>query len=223
MVNGKLRSYFEPFIHEDGRKLQKTTIRNFTWCPPLKVPVTENKPIPYSVPDSANRWGIQLLAVTNDNNDVIFLRVQESQSKTSPFSFELLTLASLHDLVGNYSMIHPSSLFSKALKPRIKVSSISCGPWLPTRETQADTYFATSNLAVAYGTALKIIKLDIRLRYQRQDSGSRIRYQLTAGSEENPNTSKYLEGQNNFTGPSQWIYSVRIGVTDCLFCCSRNF
>lgn len=167
--------------------------------------------------------GIQLLAVTNDNNDVIFLRVQESQSKTSPFSFELLTLASLHDLVGNYSMIHPSSLFSKALKPRIKVSSISCGPWLPTRETQADTYFATSNLAVAYGTTLKIIKLDIRLRYQRQDSGSRIRYELTAGSEENSNTYKYLEGQNNFTGPSQWIYTVGIGVTDGLFCCSRDF
>ena len=223
VVNGALRSYFEPFVHEEGRRLQKTMIRSFTWCPPLKVPVAEDKPTPCSVPDSASRWGIQLIAVTNDDNDVIFLRVQEPKAKTNPFSFELLTLTSLHDLADNYSMIHPGSLFSKTLRPRIKALSVSCGPWIPPPETQTDTYSATSNLAVAYGTTLKIIKLDIKLEYQNQDSGSGVRYQLTAGSEENSTISKYLGSRNIFTGPFQWISTVGAGVTEALFSDSQDF
>lgn len=200
IANGALRSCFESLSPSlgsgegQGRALQKTMVRSFAWCPPLKVPGERfQRGGAYFVPDGASRWGVQVLEVTNDDNDVVFLRVHES----SPFSFEVLTMTSLCDLGGD----DPVSLFSSALKTQIKTLSVACGPWLPA-DAGPGVYSVTSNVAVAHGKTLNTIKLNVELT--RQDG-----YQTVAKCEENTVISKHIQDCDSVTGPFQWVHTVR--------------
>lgn len=208
VVNGALREWFASEMQTEtetetemteGKMLQKSMVRSFAWCPPLKAPV-EGETEGYFVADGASRWGVQLLEVTNDNNEVIFLRVQES----SPFSFEVLTVTSLRGEDNNENDTG-SSLLSSAFKTRIKTLSVACGPWVPQDDERPGVYAVTSNVAVAYGKTLKTVKLDIELT--RQEG-----YKSVAKSEENGAISKHVQGCS-MTGPFQWIQMVR--TTSC--------
>ena len=173
VVNWALSSYFQQITDEESLRLRKALIRSFTWCPPVKVPVAQKDRTPYSVLDTESRWGVQLLAVTNDDNDVISLQIQRSKTEPkafNPYAIELLTVAPLHDLAGNYSIMQPHSVFSTALKPRVRALQISCGPWLrQTAESQQGAYSVTNNVAVVYGTKLKIVRLNLTLIPQNND------------------------------------------------------
>ena len=177
----------------EGKTLRKTMVRSFAWCEPLKVPVDAAGTGVYFVPDGVCRWGVQVLQVTNDDNDVVFLRVQES----SPFSFEVLAVTSLRDVEDNDA----GSLFSNAVKTRIKTLSVACGPWIPLADTRPGVYSVTSNVAVAHGKTLKTVKLDVELT-------SHDGYRTVAKSEENSAISKRIQNCGNVTGPFQWIHTV---------------
>ncbi|ODM22458.1 hypothetical protein SI65_00046 [Aspergillus cristatus] len=210
IVNNALKSYFEPLVEEEGPRLRKSTIRSFSWCPPIKAPRSDEASTPYSVPDAETRWGVQLLAVTNDDNEVIFLRTQRSKleaNSTSSYGFNLLSVTALGDLAGNYPMIHPGSVFSTALKSRIKASQLSCGPWLSqTSETQQDIYSVTSNVAILYGTKVRVIKLDVALTHQNDTTESDSPHKTIANSTELDAPSGISEDRH-FTGPFQWLYT----------------
>lgn len=212
IVNGVLGSHFQYLDLEEGLMLRKTMIRSFAWCPPLKAPVAGADDSPYSIPNSESRWGIQLLAVTNDDNDVIFLRVQRSQTDASPpgsYALELLTVTSLSDSEDNYPMVYPGSVICTTLKRHIKASSVSCGPWLTAK--QQDTGSVTSNAAITYGSNLKIVQLDVILTHQGQGSGLQSQYKTVASSEENTTISQDLN-KCHFQGPFQWLYKVSIDI-----------
>lgn len=211
-VNGALRSHFQDLIHDEGPRLRKSMIRSFAWCLPINVPIPKNS-TPYSVPDAESRWGVQLLAVTNDDNDVMFLRTQRSKpepNSTSSHGFELLASTALDHLAGNYPMVHHGSVFSTAFTPRIKAIHLSCGPWLAhTSDNKQDIHSVTSNVAVVYGTKLRVIKLDIALTRQNKDIGPGARYKPTSSCAE----LAVLTGKSSnlhFTGPFKWLYTVGI-------------
>jgi len=213
IVNDALKSYFEPLVQEEGPRLRKSTIRGYSWCPPIKAPRSDKASTPYSVPDAETRWGVQLLAVTNDDNEVILLRTQRlklNHNPTSSYVFKLLSMTALGDLAGNYPMIHPGSVFSTALKSQIKAPYLSCGPWLfQTFETQPDSYSVTSNVAVLYGTKVKVIRLDAALTHENDTIESETIHKATANATE----LAALPGichDRHFKGPFQWLYTVGI-------------
>ena len=212
VVNWALSSYFQQLIDEESLRLRKGLIRSFTWCPPVKVPVSQKDRTPYSVLDPESRWGVQLLAVTNDDNDVIFLQTQRSRMEPksfNPYAIELLTVAPLHNLAENYSMMQSHSVFSTALKPRIRALHISCGPWMrQTTESQPGTYSVTNNVAVVCGTKLKIVRLNLTLISQNNDSGMGPRYKSVGSSGENVTICINYKGNCQFTGPFRWIHRV---------------
>lgn len=208
IVNGVLGPHFEFLDLEEGLMLRKMMIRSFAWCPPLKAPVVGADDSPYSIPDSESRWGIQLLVVTNDDNDVIFLRVQRSQTDAGPLSsyaLELLTVTSLSDSGDNYPMVYPGSVFSTTLNLHIKASSVSCGPWLTAK--QQDIGSVTSNAAIIYGSNLKMVRLDVILTHQDQGPGLKSQYKTVASSTENTTISRNLS-KRHFQGPFEWLYKV---------------
>lgn len=213
IVNDALKSYFEPLVEEEGPRLRKSTIRSFSWCPPIKPARSDEPSTPYSVPDAETRWGVQLLAVTNDDNEVIFLRTQRSRleaNSTNSYGFNLLSVTALGDLAGNYPMIHPGSVFSTALKSRIKASQLSCGPWLSqTSETQQDAYSVTGNVVILYGTKVRVIKLDVALTHQNDTTESDSPHKTIANAAELDAPSG-LSQDRHFTGPFQWLYTVGI-------------
>lgn len=213
LVNDALKSYFEPLVQGEGPSLRKSTIRSFSWCPPIKAPRSERPSTPYSVPDAETRWGVQLLTVTNDDNEVILLQTQRSKpepNSSSSYRFKLLSVTALGDLAGNYPMIHHGSVFSTTLRSRIKASNLSCSPWLlQTSGTQHNTYSVTSNVAVLYGTKLRVVRLDVTLTHENDTTESDSRHKTSAKSTELAALSGICH-DSHFTGPFQWLYTVGI-------------
>jgi hypothetical protein len=200
LVNETLRRHFEPIIPDEGLRAKKSNIRSFAWSPPLKVPSPDSDSL-----GAEHRWGIHLLSVTNDDNDVILLRVQRTEEQS--YSIEMLSLTSLHDLVGNFPIGQPSIL-SSAIKHRLKTSSMSYGPWV-YEEVGEGEWFATANVALVYGTKLKIVKQRIQLNVS--SAGCAIGGQLSSSCE--TNSPLHIKEMDNFQfrGPLQWIYTVCIG------------
>ncbi|KAG2414814.1 hypothetical protein HFD88_006002 [Aspergillus terreus] len=97
----------------------------------------------------------------------------------------MLSLTSLHDLVGNFPIGQPSIL-SSAIKHRLKTSSMSYGPWV-YEEVGEGERFATANVALVYGSA--------------------IGGQLSSSCE--ANSPLHIKEMDNFQfrGPLQWIYT----------------
>ncbi|KAL5366271.1 transcription factor IIIC subunit delta N-term-domain-containing protein [Aspergillus floccosus] len=196
LVNETLRRHFEPIISDEGLRAKKSNIRSFAWSPPLKVPSTDPASLGFE-----HRWGIHLLSVTNDDNDVILLQVQ--RTKEQSYSLEMLSLTSLHDLVGNFPIGQPSIL-SSAIKHRLKTSSMSYGPWIYEDLGQGG-WSATANVALVYGTKLKIVKQTIQLNVT--SAGSGIQGQSSSSCEENSHLHIKEMDDFQFRGPLQWIYT----------------
>lgn len=209
IVNHSLQSHFSTFIHEEGLMLRKTGVRSFSWCPPLKTPGAKESAKPYYVPEPESRWGLHFLTIATDDNDVICLQVRRSGTKPLPadkYSINILSLTSIHDLVGHYPGIQTVSLLSTAVKTGLRTKSISCGPWFPNIDEIKDPYSVTSLSGVVYGTKLKVLRLDVTLTRQRTATETDSQYTTCANftefslPESMPNS--------HFTGPLQWISAV---------------
>lgn len=212
IVNHSLDRYFSGIIPEFALRFKKSNIRSFTWFSAFKVPDVQRSGSsihnPYSVPSPATRWGIHLLAVANDDNDVLMLetnRMQRGLDMLGSYSIEVSSVISLCEQEGSYPMMQPTSLFAAAVKSRSKVSSISCGPWSPQSNTAEGTYSRTAAVATTYGTQLKVMKFHVKFTTEEQSSHkleySLVEYPVAAS------VQKYRE--YNFTGPLQWLYTVR--------------
>lgn len=207
IVNTFLERHFSTFISSDDA-FQKTGIRSFSWCSPLKTPTAGDSASPYHVPRPESRWGFYFLNITNDDNDVICLQVRRSSTETdaaSQFSMNILSLTSLHDLVGNYPTVQPASLLSMAVKSGLKATSLSCGPWVPNAEVEKGAYVATALVAVVYGTKLKVVRLDVSV--PMQDVATGYQRSTTANLAEFAMSAENL-GNYHFRGPIQWISNV---------------
>ncbi|KAE8133706.1 transcription factor IIIC subunit delta N-term-domain-containing protein [Aspergillus pseudotamarii] len=208
IVNDCLSSCFKSLDDEELR-LRKSNIRSFTWCPPPKVPIAEQHATGYAVPPPESRWGMHLLSVTNDDNDVILLQARRSTDPTSTslYSFEVLSLTSLHEHTENQN-VQPGSIFSSALKNRARVSFMSPGPWIyqPTKESNG-VCSAIGNVAITLGTQLKMVKHVITLISDNDQTRSPLKYKARCVSEENTSSYGGLLNSCHLTGPLHWLYT----------------
>lgn len=214
IVNAALKPHFQAFVKDGGLCLRKAYIRSFAWAPPLKVSGGVEGTA-YSVPGAEARWGVQVLSVTNDDNDLICLRIQRSKGEGGGggYSVKMLSLSSLHDAEANDGLVQSGSLLSAALRSRVRSLHTAFGPWVnrPLDQGSDDgaVCSATANVAVLYGSRVRIFKMDVTLAGgDRTDA--EWGYSSSAVSTEN--TLLYSDQVNScqYTGPLRWIHSVSV-------------
>ncbi|RAL12518.1 uncharacterized protein BO97DRAFT_390200 [Aspergillus homomorphus CBS 101889] len=210
IVNDSLKLYFQPQVQDEGLVLQKSAIRSFSWSSPLKVPVAQQDADSLLAAGPESRWGFHLLSVANDAKDVIFLRVRGLTAVQSPrYTADVLSITSFDESPESHPQINPSSLFAAALQSKAVVSSMGWGPWTFSGEERqsesANAHHATGNLAVVYGTKLKMIKFGIDAASLRQGPDEGLFPEPVAESEMNTLFHSDELEDLHFTGPIKWI------------------
>ncbi|KAJ5758329.1 uncharacterized protein N7511_007023 [Penicillium nucicola] len=207
IINHALQSYFEDSKQSESLAFRKGSIRSFTWCEPLKA---STFPAGSSfLPAYESRWGIPLLTVVNDLNEVILIRPRRSElSEDSLYSHQLHVLA-VYPLACeglNNPHLCSGSILEKTFKEKQRVSSISCGPWLkspPASRTKSGS--AVAMLALVIGTQLRLLNMQITIGDSNLDAVEP--YSLPIALKEHPwSLSNEKLTYRNIIGPLQWLY-----------------
>lgn len=203
-------------------RYQKRRIRAFTWLPPLNRGCqTDLDPFARSPINSPSRWGHHLLAVVNDINNTIILRIQRKRSLNhrgtaeGRYIIEVLTEVSIHDPHQAFNMVHEGSLFASALQCHARVMAISAGPWIGGQGSLGEKDNGIESpakliLAAVYGSRLVLV--DLIVTFPSGDGGhdtsslgdiqaTRIDEIIVSGVDLN---------KVNVTGPLHWVCNVRI-------------
>ncbi|KAL4808074.1 transcription factor IIIC subunit delta N-term-domain-containing protein [Aspergillus unguis] len=215
--------FFRKDVEDKTARTRKTNIRSFTWMPPLKAPARNQL---YPGPEC--RWGFALLAITNEDNDLIFLEVRlpdSEQDFPDPFRIDAKTAVSLPPELEGYShSIRPGSLFASAVQSQVRMLSLASGPWLhhQTGGGEDGLVTATVNVAAMQGSSIRVVKLDVILEPEAQiidGSG----YKLISSAEENTAIAVSRLKRFSLTGPIQWAQeiasgkiSMAVGAQSCL-------
>ncbi|KAL3484808.1 transcription factor IIIC subunit delta N-term-domain-containing protein [Aspergillus germanicus] len=208
IVNKALESHFGENTDPDTPKTRKTSIRSFTWTPPLIIPAQDQ---PYPGPES--RWGIPFLAVTTDANDVAFVQLQSpsgQQASSDILRCELVSVVSLHNAVSYERKIQPVSLFASALRSEIKILSLASGPWLyqahQSAGSGAGVWSADLNVAGTQGPKLRVAKLSVGIELQKAGSRNDMPYKLSFRAEENNAVLFDHPDELQLTGPVEYVH-----------------
>ncbi|KAJ5083056.1 hypothetical protein N7532_012099 [Penicillium argentinense] len=193
-----------------GGQLRKANIRSFQWCPPLKIPGRPDGSNSAWQPES--RWGVHLISVANDANEVILLKVCRFVcSPPSTWSYRVEKLAShqLNAETVRFSKISSESMLRKALELKARVLSVSTGPWLACpQSTEDNAHSVTAALATAYGQQLRLVKMAVVLRSSTDDQGDALKYQVSAELSDHPiNQSSSRWAHCQVHSPLKWIYT----------------
>ncbi|KAJ5621629.1 hypothetical protein N7528_006412 [Penicillium herquei] len=190
-----------------GADLQKTNIRSFQWCPPAQVSQTAGSRS--KTPE--DRWGVQLMAVTTDSNEVVLLRIYRPavvhQSSHAYIVTELAT-HSMHGTEKQFPMACSGSLLQSAIQSKVRLTSISCGPWLPREEPSDGSLFsATSVVAVIYGTELRFVQATVGLVDTDPDHEVTPQYEAIIDLKDHPlNCLSEKWAQHRIVGPLKWVH-----------------
>lgn len=195
----------------EGLDLRKSNIRSFSWCPPLQIPTPDyggGRDLPAG-PES--RWGIHVLSVANDNNEVALMKVQRSApsfSQPQQYRFEKLALCALEEMA-QFPSACAGSLLRAALQLKTRVTSISCGPWLPVAKKDSLTS-TTTVLAVLYGTQLRLLKATIAVSKPSGETRTRQPYDFTAELKDHTGLAawEFEWASQPITGPLKWLHTV---------------
>ncbi|CAI7617824.1 unnamed protein product [Penicillium pancosmium] len=192
-----------------GELLRKANIRSFHWCEPLKTPVPPEDSDQASEPES--RWGVQLMSVTSDANEVVLLQIKRnanSTSSTRSYHIEKLTSYQLHG-EKNTPKVCSGSILQKTLRLKSRILSISTGPWTPLHATKKNGVHSTSAMiAAVYGKQLYPLKTTITLRRSDNGTNTTAKYQVTAELADHSladSSSKWAYCQ--IEGPIKWIHT----------------
>ncbi|KAL4757846.1 uncharacterized protein BDW70DRAFT_105381 [Aspergillus foveolatus] len=203
---------FRRDIEDNTARTRKTNIRAFTWLPPLKVPAKNEL---YPAPES--RWGFFLLAVTNEDNDMVILQVQPSSSEQAsqyPLCVNGVSTVSLPTSAGFGPALQFNSLLAQAVRSQVRSLYLSSGPWLYQTEKRDGSgeypIVATTNVATIQGVNLRVVKLSVNLELRNPDSHDEPRYNLTFSASENV---EIPVGRTDFafTGPIRWAQHAGTG------------
>lgn len=206
VVNHALHASQDNPTELEGIDFRKTNIRSFSWCPPLKVPFYDGgcSELP---PSPECRWGMHVLAVANDVNDVILIRVQRL-APPDPLSRQYhCTKMALYGLEDEeqYPSACPGSLFRAALELKTRVTSISCGPWLPVANEHS-VITATAVVAALQGTRVRLLKATIAVTWVGWSNS----YQADAELKYCPPRADLAWEWTSqpITGPLKWLHTV---------------
>jgi len=220
VVNHALRSHFSSSRFQSlqgpdkaGLRARKRAIRAFAWNPPLKAAAKSDS-------GSESRWGLHLLTVANDDNDVILLRIKRQRGELVSdihYSVEVLSVFPFNDgnNANNYPMVQSGTLLAAAIRSRIRASYIACGPWVCQQadDESRDRTSAKAAVAIVYGTKLKVIRLDVSVVRRDRQVHSGSDYDLEVQSADHTATAADRRlGSYHFTGPVQWLFEVCAGI-----------
>ncbi|KAL4816766.1 transcription factor IIIC subunit delta N-term-domain-containing protein [Aspergillus spinulosporus] len=203
---------FRRDIEDNTARTRKTNIRAFTWLPPLKVPARNEL-----YPEPESRWGFFLLAVTNEDNDMVFLEVQPSSSEqASQYSLRVdgVSTVSLPTSAGFGPALQSNSLLAQAVRSQVRSLYLSSGPWLYQTEKKDGSreypIVATTNVATVQGVNLRVVKLSVNLDLRIPDSHDEPGYILTFNATEN-DAIPVGRMKSSFTGPIHWAHHAGTG------------
>jgi hypothetical protein len=194
-----------------GEPLRKANIRSFHWCEPLKTPARSEDSDQASEPES--RWGIQLMSITNDANEVVLLQIQRNSNSTSPSRSYHMKKLTTYQLPGekNTPNVCPGSILQKTLQLKSRILSISTGPWVPLHPTKVNgVHTSSAMIAAVYGKQLYPLKATIALHKLDNGTDTAAEYQVTAELADHPLTdSSSRWAYCQIEGPIKWIHTVR--------------
>lgn len=207
VVNQVLSQRAQSLAKTQGDRVRKASISSFAWCPALRVPTSGGKKAAYSRDGAESRWGVPLLSVVTDENEVVFLQPRRAQSG---YVIEVLASMSIEDSGLKYPQIQPGSVLSAVLAKQAKSLSMECGPWIYRLggKGRHAVPSATANVAVLYGTTVKLVKLDVSLAQDEESQQAHPQYRVTVDCQENPLVQWPDTHSYHCTGPLQWLHKV---------------
>lgn len=194
---------------QTGLGLRQVNIRSFQWCPSLQTPAVSSGPAPR--PDPGSRWGIHLLIVATDANEVAVMRVRRSTVKNSSGHYQIdrMSVYPLTKENGHYPAVGSGSLLHARLQLQARISSVSCGPWLvSSTSTEIGVHSVSAIVAAVHGTQLQLFNLAVEAR-RTSESSDPFQYNMTAGVGEHAvATSAPNWSHHHIKGPLEWVYTV---------------
>ena len=194
-----------------GADLRRSNIRSFQWCPPLQVPQSDESTSSMA-PEA--RWGVQLLAVTTDANEVVFLRVHRPAELQASYHTYLATKLGAHPVGGaekQFQMACSGSLLQSMLQSKSRVTSISCGPWIDLEASEPGSgHSATTAIAVIYGMELRMLQVSVALVETDLEQKVTPRHEVMVNFKDHQLGS--LSGdlaRHRMVGPLAWLHTVR--------------
>ncbi|KAJ5769630.1 hypothetical protein N7520_004189 [Penicillium odoratum] len=188
-----------------GIDLRRSNIRSFHWCSPLQVPA--DGPESATAPES--RWGVQLLAVANDVNEVALLRVHRPtglQASSDAYTITKLAVFPLDGAEKQFPMACSGSLLQSALQSKARVTSVKSGPWLslPT-SANGPAHSARTVVAAVYGTELRILQATVALGESDPELEVTPRYEAMVEVKAHPLLASN-SWSHRMTGPLEWLH-----------------
>ncbi|KAJ5781958.1 uncharacterized protein N7518_010441 [Penicillium psychrosexuale] len=198
----------QPSQDPSSHAFRKVNIRSFTWCEYLK-PSTPTAGASF-LHSHESRWGIPLLMVVNDFNEVMLVQVRRSDptdSPSKPYDLQILALHSLKNPETKDSPFCSGSLFEKAMKERQRTTVLSCGPWQISPATSPGNFgCAVTMVAAVCGTQLRLMKLKVTLGSELGETSQQ--YTLSADLTEHPlDQLNEKWAYHNIAGPLRWLHT----------------
>ncbi|KAJ5998283.1 hypothetical protein N7451_006093 [Penicillium sp. IBT 35674x] len=195
-----------------GLDLRRASIRSFHWCSPLQVPA--DGPESATAPES--RWGVQMLAIANDANEVALLRVHRPsglQASSDAYVITKLTACPMVGVDKQFPMASSGSLLQSALRSKARITSVVCGPWLnlPTSDN-GPLHSARTMVAVVYGTELRILQATVALGESDHEVEVTPRYEAMVEIKPHPSITSEI-GAHRMTGPLEWLHTSQSEMT----------
>ncbi|KAJ5917746.1 hypothetical protein N7454_010121 [Penicillium verhagenii] len=190
-----------------GIDLRKSGIRSFHWCSPLRVPVDGSQSA--TAPES--RWGVQMLAIANDANEVALLRIHRPTGLQASSDAYVITQLATYPLCGGakqFDIACPGSLLQDVLRSKARITSIRCGPWvsLPSTSENGHVHSARTVIAAVYGTELQIIQATVALGESDQEVEVTPRYEAMVEVKAHPLRPSDSWTQR-VTGPLEFLHT----------------
>ncbi|KAG0160825.1 hypothetical protein PDIDSM_8356 [Penicillium digitatum] len=200
----------------NSHAFRKVNIRSFTWCESLK-PSTPTAGSSF-LHSHESRWGIPLLTVVNDFNEVMLVQVRRSDpinSPSKPYDLQILALHSLTNLETKDSPLCSGSLFETAIQERQRTTALACGPWQTSFATSPGNFgCAVAMIAAVCGTQLRLMKLQVALGSSLGETSQQ--YKLVTDLIEHPlDQSNEKWAYHNIAGPLRWLHA-RLSTTIAL-------
>lgn len=210
VANHVFWSQLQPSQDPNSHGFRKVNIRSFTWCESLK-PSTPSAGSSF-LHSHESRWGIPLLTVVNDFNEVMLVRVRRSDptnSPSKPYDLQILARHSLKNPETEESPLCSGSLFGKEIKDRQRTTALSCGPWQISPATRPGNFgCAVAMIAAVCGTQLRLMKLEVSLESSLGETSQQ--YTLVTDLIEHPLDQLNEEwAYHNIAGPLRWLHTVR--------------
>lgn len=196
---------------QTGHAFRQVNIRSFEWCLPLKAP-SVSKPSS-SMHDFECRWGVYLLTVATDANEILLLRVKRSESVDAvptPYCIEKLALQALEPEEGHFPAVRSGSLLQERLQSQARIMSLAHGPWLAhSNGEKGNLHSVTAMIAIIYGTRLHFVRINVGLRHSNANGDSASGYEITSDIGKHKVmdcSSKWAH--RHFKAPLKWFYTV---------------